>query len=157
MARVLMLMAMSVSALAAGCKGHEFEPPDREGQVQQAETRFDLASFDSVGWASDSVRSLQGNVVWATYCRNCHGSFGRGATDYAVGRGLEVPSLVEPGWRFEGQRDSVLHRIFVGHARGMPTWGVAGITPREMDAVSHYLLAVLRPEAAADGSGNPNP
>lgn len=149
----LVLMA----ALAAGCKGHEFEPPDREAQVQVADARFDLASFDSVTWASDSVRALEGNVVWASYCRNCHGSVGRGATDYAVGRGLEVPSLVEPSWHLAAHRDSVLHRIFVGHARGMPTWGVAGITPREMDAVTHYLLAVLRPEAGTDGSGDPVP
>jgi hypothetical protein len=42
--------------------------------------------------------------------------------------------------------DSVRHRIFVGHAAGMPTWGVAGISPREIDGAAYYLLERLRPE-----------
>ncbi len=144
--RRMLLAALPLVLFAAACKEHEFEPPDRGAQVEEASARFDLASFDSITWASDTVRALQGNVVWASYCRNCHGSVGRSDTDYAASRGLDVPSLVEPGWRFEGRRDSVLHRIFTGHASGMPTWGVAGITPREMDAVSYYLLEILRPE-----------
>lgn len=73
-------------------------------------------------------------------------TIGRGDTPYAANRGLEVPSLVEADWRYAEARDSVLHRVFVGHLGGMPTWGVAGLTPREMDAVTHYLLEVLRPE-----------
>lgn len=148
-ARVIWLARLILPSvlILVGCKGHEFEPPDREAQVQAASARFDLASFDSVTWASDSVKALEGNVVWASYCRNCHGSVGRAGTDYAENRNLKVPSLVEAGWRFAERRDSVLHRIYTGHAAGMPTWGVAGISPREMDAVTWYLLRVLRPEA----------
>lgn len=133
-------------ALAAGCVEHNFEPPDREAQVAEAETAFTMTAFDSISWESDDQRALDGNVVYSTYCRNCHGPLGEGGTEYALNRDLDVPSLVEPEWRFAAARDSVLHRIFVGHASGMPTWGVAGISPREMDAVTHYLLEVLRPE-----------
>ena len=64
-----------------------------------------------------------------------------------------MPSLVGEDWPYADAQDSVLHRIYVGHAAGMPTWGVAGITLREMDAVSHYLLDVLRPEILDRDSG----
>jgi hypothetical protein len=33
----------------------------------------------------------------------------------------------------------------------MPTWGVAGITPREIDAVAFYILERLRPEMLGEG------
>lgn len=139
-------VAIAACAGMGACAEHQFEPPSREEQVLEAETEFSMAAFDSVSWESDEVRALEGNVVYATYCNNCHGPLGRGDTEYARTRNLEVNSLVEPDWRYAQSRDSVLHRIFVGHAVGMPTWGVAGISPREMDAVTHYLLEVLRPE-----------
>jgi mono/diheme cytochrome c family protein len=119
--------------------------------VARADSAFSTGVFDSIGWASDSIRAFDGNVVYATYCRNCHGTLGAGETEYARNRQLEVPSLVEPEWRYADSRDSILHRIFVGHAAGMPTWGVAGITPREMDAVTFYLTEVLRPEVLSGG------
>jgi len=151
MGRTLLAMGLFSVAAATGCTEHEFEPPDREAQVEAADAEFSMAVFDTVSWESDDERAFQGNVVYSTYCRNCHGSLGRADTDYAREQGLDVPSLVQEGWRFAQARDSVLHRIYVGHASGMPTWGVAGITPREMDAVTHYILEVLRPEMLADG------
>lgn len=130
----------------AACEKHEFEPPDREEQVAEAAADYSSAIFDTIAWPSDSIRALDGNVVFSTYCRNCHGTLGKGATDYAIERGLEVPSLVDEGWRFDASPDSVRRKVFVGHAKGMPTWGVAGLTPREIDGVTYYLLSVLRPE-----------
>lgn len=135
----------------AGCAEHHFEPPDREAQVAQADSQFSMALFDTVTWGEEEDRGLEGNVVYSTYCRNCHGPLGEGGTDYAATRDLDVPSLVEPDWRFAGARDSILHRIYVGHSAGMPTWGVAGISLKEMDAVTHYLLDVLRPEVLEGG------
>lgn len=137
--------------LVGACTEHEFHPPDRNAQVAQADSAFSMAAFDSVTWSTDSVRALDGNVVYSTYCRNCHGPLGGGDTEYARSRDLDVPSLVREDWRFADSRDSVLHRIFVGHAAGMPTWGVAGITPREMDAVTYYVTEVLRPEVLSGG------
>lgn len=130
----------------AGCGEYEFEPPDREAQVSEAAEQFSMAAYDTVTWASDSIRALEGNVVWSSQCRNCHGPLGMGATAYAENQGLDVPSVVGADWRYAGQRDSVLLRIHSGHADGMPTWSVAGISPREIDAVAYYLLEVLRPE-----------
>ncbi len=145
---VALLLAVAVGA----CEKHEFERPDRGEQVAEADRAFSPTLFDSIAWPSDSIRALEGNVVFSTYCRNCHGPLGRGGTDYAQQRNLHVPSLVEADWRFAAEPDSVLHRIFVGHASGMPTWGVAGITLREMDAVTGYLLEVLRPEVLGGGT-----
>ena len=54
--------------------------------------------------------------------------------------------MVDPDWEFRDDLEGTRRRVFVGHPAGMPTWGVAGISPREIDAVSHYVLGVLRPE-----------
>jgi mono/diheme cytochrome c family protein len=145
------LAAALATVLFGACAEHKFDPPDRDSQIARADSGFSMALFDSVDWASDTVRAFDGNVVYATYCRNCHGPLGAGDTEYARNRQLEVPSLVQPEWRLADSRDSILHRIFVGHVAGMPTWGVAGISPREMDAVTYYLTEVLRPEVASGG------
>ena len=137
---------------AAACKPkYEFDPPEQEDRVAEAEGEYSPALFDTVTWTSDDRRATEGNAVFAAECRNCHGTTGGGGTDYAIQRELAVPSLVLPGWRYEGQLDSVRHKIFVGHAAGMPTWGIAGITPREIDGVAYYLLERLRPEMLSEG------
>jgi mono/diheme cytochrome c family protein len=147
-----LLAVLCASALgAASCTEHHFDPPDREQRIAQADSLYRAVRFDTITWPSDSVRAFEGNVVFSSSCRTCHGPLGRGGTEYAAERDLEVPSLVEPDWRYAGEPDSVRHRIFVGHVAGMPTWGVAGITPREIDAVTHYLLEVLRPELLQGG------
>ncbi|MBT8334982.1 MAG: cytochrome c [Gemmatimonadetes bacterium] len=152
--RPAMAVAFAMAVAVAACEKPQFEPPDRAARIAAADEIFSMALFDSIAWPSDSIRALEGNVVYSTYCRNCHGALGRGETDYDARRGLEVPSLVAPAWQYAEARDSVLHRVFVGHVQGMPTWGVAGISPREMDAVTHYLMDVLRPEVAAMPAGD---
>lgn len=145
------LVALIIAGVACGEK--QFDPPDRAERIAAADSLYDHVRFDTITWASDSARAIQGNVVFASSCRNCHGSLGSGGTAYAAERGLDVPSLVQTDWRYEGQLDSVRHRVFVGHVHGMPTWGVAGLTPRDIDAVSHYILDVLRPEVTSDEGG----
>jgi mono/diheme cytochrome c family protein len=141
------LATVAVAVVLTACSGEKhFDPPDREARVADAEQRFEQVRFDTIAWASPEERATEGNAVYAAECRTCHGTVGRGSTEYAENRGLEVPSLVEPDWPYAASIDSVRHRVFVGHAAGMPTWGVAGITPREIDAVSYYLLERLRPE-----------
>jgi mono/diheme cytochrome c family protein len=133
--------------LPGACEKHEFEPPSREAQVAQADSLYSAAHFDSIAWPNDSARTFEGNNVFATHCRKCHGMTGEGGnTPYAQARGLEVPSLVRPDWEPGSDVDAVRRRIFDGHPAGMPTWGVAGITPREIDAVAHYIVDDLRPE-----------
>jgi len=141
------VLALGLAALAAGCEKHEFEPPSRAAQVAQADSLYSPALFDSIAWPSDSARAFEGNNVYATYCRKCHGQLGEGgSTPYAAGYGLEVPSLVRADWPEGNDPEALRHRIFTGHPAGMPTWGVAGISPREIDAVAWYIVNDLRPE-----------
>jgi mono/diheme cytochrome c family protein len=142
--------AASVAAflllLAAACQKHHFAPPDREQRIVDADTLFATVSFDTIAWESDSARVINGNIVYAATCGRCHGPRGTGGTDYARNRQLDVPSLVEPDATFDGDVAAVRHHIFVGHSGGMPTFGVATLTLREIDAVAWYLIHVLRPE-----------
>lgn len=143
--------ALVGAALAlTGCeKKKEFEPPDRERQVALAGAEYSPALFDSLAWDGPDERATAGAGVWASHCRSCHGTLGRGDTDYAREQGLEVPSLVRADWPYDSL-DAVRRRIYTGHPAGMPTWGVAGISPREIDAVAYYLADVLRSEMAGD-------
>lgn len=143
------MIVVGVALISCGEK--TFDPPDREARVAAAEEEFRAARFDTISWESDDTRALEGNAVYAAECRNCHGTLGEGITDYAENRRLEVPSLVVADWPLAASMDSVRHRVFVGHAAGMPTWGIAGITLREIDAVSFFLLERLRPEVLGGG------
>ena len=143
---------LALAALAAAACGHDFEPPDRGERVREAEAVYSNAIFDTIAWTSDSVRSLEGNEVYAAECRRCHGPLGRGNTDYARARGLTVPSLVTPDWPLASM-DSIRREIFVGHEEGMPGFGIAGITPRDIDGAAYYVLATLRPEVLGSGGG----
>jgi mono/diheme cytochrome c family protein len=149
-ARSLAALCATVITLAA-CEEKRFDPPDRDARVAQADSLYSRALFDTVTWASQQERLFMGNDVFAAYCRRCHGPMGEGDTPYAQERGLDVPSLVEPDWEYATDIDSVRRRIFTGHSAGMPTWGVAGIPPREIDAVAAYILEQLRPDVLGTG------
>ncbi len=146
MNRELRLLGATAFLLALGACGHDFEPPDRADHLALAEALYSAVLFDTLTWKSDYTRAMDGNGVYVDKCRRCHGTLGSGATEYAEARGLDVPSLVELEWKFTGGLESVRHYIFVGHEGGMPTWGLAGLTPREIDGAAFYLLSQLRPE-----------
>lgn len=148
---VVVRLAVVVVAATACSSEKRFDPPDRAARVTDAEARYAEARFDTLTWADEEERAFLGNSVYASRCRDCHGPLGRGGTPYAANRGLVVPSLTESEWGMASSPDSVRHRVFVGHAAGMPTWGVAGISPREIDAVAFYLLERLRPEVLGGG------
>jgi mono/diheme cytochrome c family protein len=145
--RPAFLCALLVSLLAA-CEKEDYDPPDRAARVADAEELYRPAFFDTIQWESRDVQLRDGAVVYVSHCRRCHGIDGEGGTEYAAERGLNVPSLVRADWpdAQNGDVDAVRRRIFAGHTAGMPTWGVAGITPREIDAVAAYILLQLRPE-----------
>lgn len=139
------LLLLLVLALAA-CGEHEFHPPSREEQVAEAEAQYSPMLFDSIAWDVADARFAAGNDIFASRCRKCHGPEGRAGTDYAREQELDVPSLVRDDWPYGSDIEAVRHRIYVGHPQGMPTWGVAGLTPREIDAVAYYVLTGLRGE-----------
>ena len=153
----LLALAFAVAVGAVACDDHEFRPPSEAERAEQAEAMYEAANFDTVTWASDSARIAVGNLVFADECRRCHGPLGRGATDYARERELDVPSLVEPDWPFAGSVDTVRWQIFVGHGSGMPEWGVGRLTPRQIDAAATYIVQQLRPEILSDTTPVPAP
>lgn len=139
-----LLLALST---VAGCSGgHKFEPPSRTLQVAQADSIYASVHFDTIAWNSQTERMQAGNEVFAERCRRCHGYLGEDHTQYAQEKNLQVPSLVKPDWSMAGDLDAVRRKIYIGHPAGMPTWGIAGLSPREIDAVAYYILDGLRPE-----------
>lgn len=150
---------MAVGALAAvvalsaqAACGHDFEPPDRGERVRAAEAEYTPALFDSVTWTSQEARVREGNAIYAEDCRRCHGTLGRGATDYAAERNLDVPSLVELDWPLD-ELAALRRQIYVGHETGMPIFGQGGLSLYQMDAVASYILDVLRPEVLGTDEG----
>lgn len=140
------LPALAV-ALAAGLSAchQEFEPPDRAARVARADSLFATRSFDTISWSDAGTRLTEGNLVYAEECRRCHGALGRGDTDYARERNLDVPSLVERDWPM-AQADSLRRKIFIGHESGMPIFGDGDLSLRQIDATAAYILLTLRPE-----------
>lgn len=145
------------AATSSGCGDHEFHPPSEEERLSVADSLYSPAAFDTLTWASDQERIQAGNLVYADECRRCHGPVGRGHTDYAVERDLEVPSLVEPEWELARDLAEIRRRVFTGHIGGMPAWGVAQLTPRQVDAVAFYIINQLRPEVLSDSTHAPAP
>jgi mono/diheme cytochrome c family protein len=147
----VLFVALAATLGLTACQEQEFEPPDRAAQVERADSLYSPALFDTVTWASDTVRALEGNIVYSAQCRDCHGPLGEGGTEYARARELAVPSLVEPGWEHEGDVDAVRRQIFIGHPEGMPSWGIGRVSPRDIDAAAYYIIAALRPEVLGGG------
>lgn len=137
-------MALASTTALGGCE-QEFEPPDPAVRVERAAASYSPALFDTITWENPETRIEQGNTAYAEQCRRCHGTVGRGETDYARARDLTVPSLVEPDWAF-ADLDSLRRRIYTGHASGMPVFGDGTLDPRQIDATAAYVLLGLRPE-----------
>ena len=150
MRRTPLLVAVAAGAVLAACH-QEFEPPDRAERVDRAAARYSSVLFDSVSWIADDARLTAGNEVYAGRCRRCHGTLGRGETDYAGERGLTVPSLVAPEWRY-ADLDSLRRKIYVGHESGMPVYGDGELELREIDATAAYILLTLRPDVLEEDS-----
>lgn len=137
---------LALVTLALGCGKKEFEPPSDETRVSEAVADFDPAWFDTIEWADNEQMLIDGASVYASTCRDCHGTMGAGGTAYAATRQLAVPSLVSENWEHRDDLPSVRRIVFSGHLGGMPTHGIAGISLREIDAVARYVLEQLRPE-----------
>jgi len=146
---VAYVATLGLALAGAGC-GHDFEPPDRGIRVEQAAAVYSPALFDSISWTQEEVRLTEGNAIYAEECRRCHGQLGRGGTEYARERRLEVPSLVQPEWPL-AELDALRRSIFVGHETAMPLFGDGDLSPRQIDAVGAYIIDVLRPDVLGGG------
>lgn len=143
---------VALTVALAACGHQEFEPPDRTERLEHAALAYSPALFDSIQWGSHDDWDDLGNAIYIDLCRKCHGPLGQGDTPYARQRGLTVPSLVKREWSLASM-DSLHRVIYVGHEEGMPIYGDGGISLRQIDAVAHYILEVLRPDVALEGEG----
>jgi mono/diheme cytochrome c family protein len=154
--RLALLLPVVTVAILAACEEKTYDPPGEASRLELADSLYSPALFDTIHWPSDEQRVVAGNLVYADYCRRCHGTVGEGGPTRVGGRELDVPSLVDPGWGFDEDIGAVRERIFTGHTGGMPSWGISRLTPREIDAVAAYILEQLRPEILS-GPGDAAP
>jgi mono/diheme cytochrome c family protein len=151
-ALAFLLAGIGVTACA---DDNGYDPPDPAQRIELADSLYSPALFDTIAWTSDQERITAGNLVYADYCRRCHGTVGEGGVARVAGSDMVVPSLVTADWRYHDDIDSVRYRTFTGHTGGMPSLGVSRLTPREIDAVAFYILELLRPEMLSPGEEAP--
>lgn len=153
MRRVHRLVAIGSIAVFSAC-GPSAEDLERErleamrlaraDSTAQAIALFNAATFDSIRWVSPDSTLARGQTVYRFSCQRCHGFIGRGDGDLATEHGIEMPDLTRASWPFEGDLPALRERIFVGHESEMPNWGLHGLSYRDIDAVAHHLLEVIR-------------
>lgn len=122
------------------------EAAQRE-EVRKAEALYDSTAYDTVDWYSESARRLRGRAVYLHSCQKCHGPEGRGGGELALEQGLDLPPIGGPDWLYHGDIAEIRRRIYVGHGPTMPSWGLAGLSERDVDAVAYYIEGHLRPAA----------
>jgi mono/diheme cytochrome c family protein len=113
--------------------------------VAFARAQYDPTVFDTIRFASDSLRLARGADVFRWACASCHDAGGKGDGGAVInGDTVHPPSLVEAGWRFAHDENGLRRQIFVGNARGMPHWGLRRTEARDILAVEKYILEALR-------------
>ncbi len=117
----------------------------RADSVAQAAAAYDAAAFDTIQWPSDNDMWERGGVVWSFSCQTCHGTDGQGKGETAVSAGLDMPNLVASDWELADNLPEIRRAIYIGHETEMPSWGLVGLKYRDIDAVSHYINDLLRP------------
>lgn len=138
-------------AVAAGaCGERQAEPQDPRAaaadSVTAALAMLTPETFDTVRWVADSAAISRGAVVWTYSCRKCHGNEGRGDGGWVQdGDTLRPPSFAAADWKYGSDREGLRTVIFTGTDGHMPHWGLVGLKPRDVDAVTHYITKVLRP------------
>jgi mono/diheme cytochrome c family protein len=139
-------VALALLVATAGCDGERAGSGGvRVDSVALAAGLLTVETFDTISWPSDSAAIARGAVVWTYSCRKCHGTDGSGDGGFVQdGDTLRPPSLLTPEWRFADNRAGAREQIFTGTTGGMPHWGVVGLKPRDIDAVTLYIDKMLR-------------
>lgn len=147
------LMALLLPLVLSACAGEPQESMETDtadaDSVAMALAEFTPAMFDTIAWKADTAQTNRGAVVWMFSCRKCHGDTGHGDGGWVMdGDTLHPPSFHAAGWRFASSREDLLRYIYAGNASGMPHWGVVGLKPRDIDAVTAYIQKQLIVPAA---------
>lgn len=122
-------------------------PADGEPSAALAAAELDPALFDSIAWPSPGAATARGATVYMYSCAKCHGENGAGNAQYKLqGRVLRPPSFRAVDWQYADDLAGLREAVYRGNDRGMPHWGNAGLTPRDIDAVARYIQDGLRAE-----------
>ena len=145
--RRLALGLLAFALVACQKAKSEDAQPNAADTVAVAEATFNPAVFDTVKWASDSLRLARGADVFKWGCAECHGpqGYGDGGKVTESGDTLRPPNFHDASWRLAGDTDAVRRKVYAGNTRGMPHWGLRRMEPRDIDAVAAYVLTVLHP------------
>lgn len=117
----------------------------RADSVEMAAAQYDTAAFDTLAWESQEERINRGALVYRISCEKCHGQQGRGDGRVAAAADtINPPSFVDPEWDLAGDLGAMRAKVFSGTTEGMPHWGLHGLTYKDIDAVTAYILEVIR-------------
>ena len=117
---------------------------EQDSLIASAEAAFDASVYDTVTWENEEAALARGKQVYTVSCSRCHGLEGLGDAKF-VRRGdtLVPPSFREPTWRLAGDENGIRRAIFIGTAEDMPHWGLEGLKPEAVDAVTIYIMKGL--------------
>ena len=152
MRRVPLALLVPVLLVACSQGGTQEEAAATAGpdSVAMALETYTAAMFDTIAWKTDTAQTNRGAVVWTFSCKKCHGEQGHGDANYVLaGDTLRPPNFAQPGWRFATDKTELVKYIYGGNATGMPHWGIQGLKPRDIDAVSAYIQKLMVAPAAA--------
>ncbi len=144
--RRLALILLATSA-AVACQKAKSAPaqPNAADTVAAAAAEFNPVMFDTVKWASDSVRLARGADVFKWGCAECHGAQGHGDGGKVTEQGdtLRPPDFHQASWHLAGDSVAVWRKVYMGNTKGMPHWGLRRMEPRDINAVAAYVLTAL--------------
>ena len=136
-------VALAFSGCAPGEPAEDEAAADTAGaSFVEAQTAYDPAAFDTITWETPEAALERGEVVYRFSCLRCHGERGLGDSGFVRGGDtLRPPSFREPDWHLADNKDGIREQVFIGTMEGMPHWGLAGLGPKDIDAVATYILA----------------
>jgi mono/diheme cytochrome c family protein len=144
------LRVLLAVVVLAGCESRPEEAREaRELRlVAEAREAYDPATYDTIHWASPEQAIVRGHDVFQWACADCHGPAGLGDGGYVQeGDTLRPPSFQRPGFPYAHDLDALRRQVYAGSAFGMPHWGLRRMHPRDIDAVSRYIMQELVPQA----------
>ena len=139
-------IALAFSGCAQGEPAEDEAAADSAGaSMNEAQNAYDPAAFDTITWETPEAALERGEVVYRFSCLRCHGDRGLGDAGFVRGGDtLRPPSFREPDWPLAEDKDGIREQVFVGTLEGMPHWGLAGLSPKDIDAVATYILEGFR-------------
>jgi mono/diheme cytochrome c family protein len=143
---IFMMLGSALLAVAACSSDNESQAVSSALSVDIQRPPFDATVFDTLTWSSKEELLARGQAVFEANCEKCHGPTGGGEEGFTYnGLSYTPPSWLVADWRFANDPIGLRQYIYSGSVGDMPYWGLAGVSYRDLDAVSNYIVNVLRP------------